>query len=207
MIKICGRYFLKMDAKLMAQLFNAILAEEPFSYNQEIYPSEKAPVIIYNPEEADRKIGLMHWGFKTNYSSKLLINARSETIDQKPTFKESFYKRRLLVPFTDYFEWKGPKGNKTKYRFSVKDHDKHAFAGIYNKFKLDNQEHWRFSLITTEPNQKAAEIHNRMPAILTGKNLKTWLDPEADIANLKEILQPYPGQLKYQAEGPQQLSF
>ena len=191
----------------MAQLFNAILGDEPFSYNQEIYPSEEAPVIIYNPGEAERKIGLMAWGFKTNYSAKLLINARSETIDQKPTFKESFYNRRLLVPFTDYFEWKGPKGNKTKYRFTVKDDQAYAFAGIYNKFNLDNQEGWRFSLITTEPNQKAAEIHNRMPAILTGENLKTWLDPETDSTNLKEILQPYPGQLKYQAVGPQQLNF
>ena len=207
MIKICGRYFLKMDAKLMARLFNAILAEERFDYNKEIYPSEKVPVIIYNPEEARRKVGLMNWGFKTNYSSKLLINARSETIDEKPAFKESFFNRRLIVPFTDYFEWKGPKGNKTKYRFSVENHETYAFAGIYNKFIIDNQEQWRFSLITTEPNQKAAEVHNRMPAILTDKELKLWLNPKTDSSNLKEVLKPYPGKLKYHLEGQEQLSF
>lgn len=194
-----------MDAKLMARLFNAILAEEPFEYNKEIYPSEKVPVIIHNPEEKTRKIGLMNWGFKTNYSTKLLINARSETVEQKPTFRESFFNRRLIVPFTDYFEWKGPKGNKTKYRFSVEEDKPYAFAGIYNKFKIDNQTQWRFSLITTEPNQKAAEIHNRMPAILTDKAIEVWLKPEASTSSLKDLLRPFPGNISYQPEGPEQL--
>lgn len=191
----------------MARLFNAILADREFDYDKEIYPAEQVPVIIHSPQESKRKIGQMYWGFKTNYSSKLLINARSETIEQKPTFKDSFYNRRLIVPFTDYFEWKGPKGNKTKYRFSVEEESPYAFAGIYNKFKIDDESQWRFSLITTEPNQKAAEIHNRMPAILAGENLDIWLNPDTASTNLKEILQPYPGQLKYQPEGPQQLSF
>lgn len=191
----------------MARLFNAILADREFDYNKEIYPSEQVPVIVHNPKESARKIGQMHWGFKTNYSSKLLINARSETIDQKPTFKDSFYQRRLLIPFTDYFEWKGPKGNKTKYRFSVKGDQPYAFAGIYDKFKIEDQTQWRFSLITTEPNQKAAEIHNRMPAILAGEKLETWLNPESETTSLKDILKPFPGRLEYQAEGQQQLSF
>ena len=196
-----------MDAKLMARLFNAILADREFNFNKEIYPSEQAPVIIHNPKESERKIGQMHWGFKTNYSSKLLINARSETIDQKPTFKDSFYNRRLIVPFTDYFEWKGPKGNKTKYRFSVEEDSPYAFAGIYNKFKIEDRTQWRFSLITTEPSPKASEIHNRMPAILVGEKLDSWLNPETEITVLKEVLQPFSGKLEYQAEGQQQLSF
>lgn len=196
-----------MDAKLMARLFNAILADREFNFNKEIYPSEQAPVIIHNPKESERKIGQMHWGFKTNYSSKLLINARSETIDQKPTFKDSFYNRRLIVPFTDYFEWKGPKGNKTKYRFSVEEDSPYAFAGIYNKFKIKDRTQWRYSLITTEPNPKAAEIHNRMPAILTDNNINRWLDPDSEPSVLKKLLKPFPGNLSYQPEGPEQLKF
>jgi len=194
---MCGRFQLKIDARMLAKIFDAALTVDSFEFEGEIFPSEEAPVIISNPREKQkRRLGLMKWGFKLPYSSRLLINARSETIDEKPTFKKPFQNKRCLIPAGAFFEWSGPKGNKTKHKITVENQEIFALAGIYDKFLTDeDEEFWAFTIITTEANSQLAGIHSRMPAILPEKDLNTWLDPESQPARAKELLRPYQSQL------------
>ena len=201
---MCGRFQLKIDARMLAKIFDAALTVDSFEFKGEIFPSQEAPVIIYNPEkDKKRRLGLMKWGFKLPFSSNLIINARSETVDEKPTFKKSFQKKRCIIPAGAFFEWSGPKGNKTKHKITVKSQDIFALAGIYDKFSADNKEKtWAFTIITTEASSQLSGIHSRMPAILTKPEVDSWLNPEYKSAQAKELLRPYEGQLKIEPPEP-----
>ncbi|MGM0419822.1 MAG: SOS response-associated peptidase [Bacillota bacterium] len=200
---MCGRYFLTASGQLLAQLYSAIPSEDAFSFDQEIYPAQEAPVVIQPVPEAgqtERRLGLMKWGFNPPYADRLIINARAETIDQKPTFKEPFQLRRCLVPVSSFFEWSGQKGNKTKHEIKVTDRDIFSLAGLYAKFKDEaGEENWAYTIITTEPNSDIKPIHGRMPAILQPEESEKWLDPTAQSDHLKSLLKPYPSQLKIRA--------
>ena len=204
---MCGRFQLKLDARMLAKIFDAALTVDSFEFKGEIFPSEEAPVIIYNPQkDKKRRLGLMKWGFKLPFSSNLIINARSESVDEKPTFKKSFQKKRCIVPAGAFFEWSGPEGNKNKHKITLESQEIFALAGIYDKLTADQEEEtWAFTIITTEANSQLADIHSRMPAILTEPEVDSWLDPENKPARAKELLRPYEGQLIIEPPEPESL--
>jgi putative SOS response-associated peptidase YedK len=148
---------------------------------------------------------LARWGLipywakdaKIGYS---LINARADTVAEKPAYRSAFKRRRCLVAADGFYEWKATGGKvKQPYFISLKDKEPFGFAGLWEHW--DNPEDGKtvesFSIITTEPNELMAPIHNRMPAILTPEDYAAWLDPEEPPDHLKGLLRPYdPSQME-----------
>jgi putative SOS response-associated peptidase YedK len=144
-------------------------------------PTDMALVI-----EAERKPRLLSWGIPApwaqNGRSKPIINARAETLAQKPTFRP-LLKQRCLVPATAWYEWRAAEGNKLKNRISLPKAKLFAFAG------LADGDH--FTLITCPPEPSIAHIHNRMPVVLTPQGEAAWLDADQPFLDVARYLVPY----------------
>ena len=135
----------------------------------------------------------MKWGFMPSFAKRPIINARSETVDMKPTFRYSFYNRRCIIPATSFFEWEKVKDKKIKRRIYTTDENIFSMAGLYNIFKdNDGIEYLAFTILTTEANERMKPIHHRMPVILPRDKEDLWINMR--IKNplaLKELLIPY----------------
>ena len=129
-----------------------------------------------------------------------MINARSETITEKASFKRAFEKRRCLVITDGYYEWKKV-SNKSKipYRIQLASEKLFAFAGLWEKYQdEDNSTIYSFTIVTTESSEKTAHIHERMPVILNPDTEKIWLNNQSSVSDHLELLQPYPTEkIKY----------
>ncbi|MBC2397658.1 putative SOS response-associated peptidase YedK [Clostridium tetanomorphum] len=154
----------------------------------EIFPSDLTPVIT-----TDEKIKFLKWGFISKGNNKLVINARSESISEKPLFKKALYTNRCVLPANCFYEWKGEKGKKQKYRISVKGESIFSMAGIYDRF-VDSKglEYEGFVIITTEANYEMSSLHHRMPVIFKIGEEKSWLSEDIkEDFDLTSILKPY----------------
>lgn len=189
---MCGRYYLKITIDKLIERYGILNNEMDSITDGEIFPSNRAPVIIQ--QENKKELRLFKWGFKPSFTNRLIINARAETIDKKPTFKNAFFGSRCLVPASSFFEWQTKGKQKIKYKISLKNMDIFSLAGIFDIFKDDNGNNIQsFTVITTEPNNKLKKIHNRMPVIIPRENEDYWLDNNpVDFKILKDMLRPYP---------------
>ncbi|MFZ5986856.1 MAG: SOS response-associated peptidase [Bacillota bacterium] len=184
---MCGRYVLYSDSEY--DELRSIVAETENSLNfkpGEIFPTDTAPAVVGN------KLKFFRWGFYT-YDSKLIVNARGETVDSKPSFKKSFLGKRCLIPANAYLEWKKESSGKVKYEIGLIERKLFFMAGLYNTF-IDKHSNTftGFVIITTTANEKASQIHDRMPVILEPGQEKFWIDEKVnDINLLKSIIKPY----------------
>lgn len=195
---MCGRVILTLSAKMIRE----IMAEE-YEINQldiddfmplyNIGPSQKMLSIIKH-DDAYRS-GYLNWRFIPSYAQSQkdgykFINARSETVHEKRTYKEAFEKRRCLLVCNGFYEWKREKV-KRPFLFHRQDFKPIIIAGIWQAQYLDNGEkEYGFSILTTAANQLMAGIHHRMPVILKGSDVKTWLDKNATYDQLKSLFEP-----------------
>ncbi|MEQ8736403.1 MAG: SOS response-associated peptidase [Rhodospirillaceae bacterium] len=141
-----------------------------------------------------RFLDLAIWGFPSSKGRITPVtNARCETLDVMPMFSDAFQSRRCAVPVSGYYEWKrAVDGTRTPWKISRKNDSASCFmaiAGLHTFNSKTKQCH--FVVVTTEPNEVAAEIHDRMPVILNDASLKTWLSAEAGPADLRNICKPY----------------
>jgi len=121
-----------------------------------------------------------------------MINARAETLLQKPSFRTPFKKQRCLVLTDGFYEWKNTSDGKIPHRISMRDNEPFALAGIWEVWKApDGENVTSFSIITTEPNELMKPLHKRMPAILKKENEEKWLQ-EIDTSEAQKMLKPYP---------------
>lgn len=193
---MCGRYVLKAALPEIARMLgmDVDLALEP-RYN--IAPTSSVPAC--RVEEPDNKqLALMHWGLIPPWAKKLdssyrMINARAETIAEKPAFRSAFRHRRCLIPADGYYEWKSVQGRKQPYYFSMKDGNPFCFAGLWERWQpADGAPMESCTIITTSANAVGAEIHHRMPVILSQDNYAPWLDPQTtESSQLLPLLQPF----------------
>jgi putative SOS response-associated peptidase YedK len=122
-----------------------------------------------------------------------MINARSETAPEKPSFRRAFRERRCLIPADGFYEWKRVNGGKQPYYIHMKEERPFAFAGLWESWKDEGGPEIRScAILTTKPNALAREIHDRMPVILPAGSYAAWLDPEAEKEELVALLVPYP---------------
>lgn len=190
---MCGRFTNTKPAKLkIAGLNKADLEEAKPRYN--IAPGQDILSII---QTSDEKHALyLHWGLIPSWSKKLrgdgIINARSETLDEKPSFRESFKRRRCLIPADGFYEWKKSGKTKQPYYFRMKDESVFSFAGIWDTWKIEGKEIISCAIITTTPNELLEPVHNRMPVILHSSDFETWLDKETKPDDLTNLLRPFP---------------
>jgi putative SOS response-associated peptidase YedK len=129
-----------------------------------------------------------HWK-KDGARTKGFINARSETLTEKPSFRDSFKRRRCLIPADGFYEWKKMSRSKIPYRISLEDKDIFAFAGIWDSYHEGDHKVDTVAIVTTESNRLLRSVHSRMPVILTGNDESIWLY-EDNLAIIKKICEP-----------------
>ncbi len=195
---MCGRYSLSKSKIELEERFQAeMLADFKPRYN--VAPTQLVPVIT---SDSPKGFSFFYWGITPDFGqnkpvSQKLINAKAETVHEKISFKNSFQRRRCLIPADGFFEWKRL-GKKTKipYRFTLREEEIFSFAGIWEEYETVTGEiQHTFLILTTSPNEVVADVHDRMPLILSRESEKKWLDKYSSEAELMNLLKPYPAEL------------
>lgn len=192
---MCGRYSFAPDLKIVNQHYDIKVNDGDFSLNTNCSPTQMLPVLT---NETPGQLSFFRWGLVPFWAKDVsigikLINARAETILEKPSFKQSFRHRRCLVPADSFYEWKANEsgGRKKPYRIFLKDQPLFSMAGIWDVWKSPSGEKVHtFSIITTSPNEMMAGIHNRMPVILPAQFEHFWLEATNE-KDLLELLRPF----------------
>jgi putative SOS response-associated peptidase YedK len=192
---MCGRYAFAYDLEEFKERFDLNDVPEDFASRYNIAPGSHALIITKNsPKKASPAIfGLLPPWAKDMKILFRFINARSETITEKPVYKRPFLKQRCLIPFSAFYEWKQiDKKTKQPYLFHDTKEKMLSFAGIYEiAHDGDGKEIRSFSIITTSANKSMHGIHDRMPVILDRDQEEVWLDKEASEKDLLELLDGY----------------
>ena len=196
---MCGRFTLTATFEEIINRFDiqSFLEEELYSPSYNIAPTQSVLAVI-NDGRVNR-MGFLKWGFIPPWAKDLsignkMINARAETISEKPSFRNAFKKKRCIVIADSFYEWKRHEDKtKTPMRIKLKSNELFAMAGIWEGWKSpDGKTLYTCSVITTVPNDLMKDIHDRMPVILKREDEKIWLDPEiSDTTRLKPLLVPF----------------
>ena len=187
---MCGRFTLRSSRGIKVEgARNLDLPLEP-RYN--IAPSQKVLVAAHLGNGLDLRY--LVWGLVPSWSKdgKGFINARSETIEDKPSFSESFQRRRCLIPADGFYEWQRSGKVAQPYFFQMRDESPFAFAGIWDEWQGDEKAIASCAIITTTANELVASIHDRMPVILPSESQDKWLDDESELGTLRNLLAPFP---------------
>lgn len=174
---MCGRYRRRADKQRIAEAFEAAIGLEDLYLepSEDVRPGSMQPV-VYLHSSGERAISLMRWGFKT--PDRLLFNARSETVTKANFWKDSFLKRRCLVPADGFYEWaKGQGSEKVKFTFTVPGREVFGLAGVWSSWKnpKNGEREPTFSILTGEANGVMRPIHDRQPIIAEPRDYREWL--------------------------------
>ena len=189
---MCGRFAFQATADDLAKYFSvAVSGDLPASYN--LAPTQPVPVIRID-RHGQRMLSWVRWGLipfwaKDQRSAARTINARTEGIADKPTYREPFRRRRCLVLASGFYEWRQTTAGKTPYFITRADALPMAFAGLWDRWREpDGNKLDSCAIVTTVANEAVAEIHNRMPVILQHQAQSLWLEPEAQVTSLEQCL-------------------
>jgi putative SOS response-associated peptidase YedK len=195
---MCGRFTLTVDPSEIADTFSNFEFPTQFAPRFNIAPTQ--PVLAI-PNDAKNKADFFMWGLIPSWSKdpsigNKLINARGETLAEKPSFRGSFKYKRCLILADGFYEWKSLPGGKTKtpYFIHMKDRKPFAFAGLWDEWHSPDGDSVRTcTIITTEPNELMSSLHSRMPVILHPKDYDFWLDPTPQTPDkLVHLIKPFP---------------
>ncbi|MCW5718273.1 MAG: SOS response-associated peptidase [Bauldia sp.] len=181
----------------MVQLFGlTALPQSNFPPRYNIAPTQEI-AIVRPPRESDgRELVMARWGlipfFMKEKPDRPHINARAETVERLPLFREAFARRRCLIPATGFYEWQHDGDRKQPWRFVRKDRDPFAFAGLWETAGLGEEKIRSAAIIVTEANAVVAPLHDRMPVIIPAEVYGRWLDPETTVEEAKAMLRPFP---------------
>ena len=193
---MCGRYALYGPASRLSERFEVDFGEIDFAQRYNLAPLQFAPIIRAGDE--GRELGLLRWGLLPGWAkdagmASRLINARSETAAQKPSFRSAFRKRRCLVPADGYFEWQALAGGKQPHFFSLRSELPMALAGLWEQWRSPAGDALEtFTILTTEANSALAQIHHRMPVILPPETWALWLHPGRTPEQLTPLMSALP---------------
>ncbi|MGA2218481.1 MAG: SOS response-associated peptidase [Terracidiphilus sp.] len=207
---MCGRYTRFAATELIYRYFG-IKPPRPEPPTAELAPSWNVapqtmqPVVRLNPDTGEREMVLMRWGLVPFFAvspvfSYSTINARAETLLTKPVFREAFRRRRCLIPVNSYYEWQvnDPK-KKTRQTWAIglKTEEPFALGGIWDRWvSPDKQvELHSYSIITVEPNELLAPMHDRMPLMIAPRDYERWLEPGDPQRPPVDLLRPFDAEL------------
>ena len=196
---MCGRFTLTVSALVLANLFD--LDEPPgFTPRFNIAPTQVHP-IVRSGEGGRRQWAAMRWGLVPHWAKETkigarMINARSETAAEKPSFRTPLQRQRCLVPADGFYEWQKTDSGKQPHHIRFADRRPFAFAGLWERWTRGEGEPLEtFTILTTGPNEIAARVHDRMPVILAPEAWTAWLDPSpVTEEDRRELFQPFPAQ-------------
>lgn len=191
---MCGRYALASSAEELVETFDvpALTFELVPRYN--VAPSQEAPVVA--EDRHGRRVGLMTWGLVPAWAgdaSGAHINARAESIADKPTFREAFLRRRCLVPASGFYEWRREGRTRVPHWFHPPEGGLVTFAGVWEAWSPpDAEPRYGFAILTTDANEDVRAVHSRMPVIVGTADRDRWLDRGAAPRDLRSLLHPPP---------------
>ncbi|OUQ86263.1 DUF159 family protein [Brevibacillus brevis] len=193
---MCGRFTLVTNLELWNARFQIGVIPFDMQPRYNIAPGQLIPAII--SDQGKRRLGQLKWGLVPFWSKDekvgyKMINAKSETLREKPAFKNLFARKRCIIPADDFYEWKKVGKEKQPMRIMMKTGEPFAFAGLYDTWTSPEGEKLHScTIITTTPNDVVADIHDRMPVILNEQDEAIWLDREKfDADLLQSLLVPY----------------
>jgi len=197
--RMCSRFTLSKKAAELESLFAVKMPHELLPrYN--IAPSQPVIAVRMRPNAPQREAVLLQWGLVPSWAKdptmgSRLINARSETVAEKPAFRMAFRHRRCLIPSDGFYEWRGMPGKKQPYHIRMRDGALFAFAGLWEVWEGLEGYLETCAILTTEANHVVRPLHNRMPVILPPADYALWLDTSmSDTKKLHALLHPYPSE-------------
>ena len=197
---MCGRYSLLTPPNQPADALGLLnvrfdgLAE--FLPRYDVRPGSDCPVLVET--DRGRSIQNFRWGLVPSWAeeSKIgyrMINARSETVAVKPSFRSLLPRRRCLVPADGFYEWMGEKGAKERHWIFLQNRQPFFMAGLWDRWRsADGQSLFTFTILTTRANELVAPIHDRMPVILASESAEIWLDRQSPVDVLEPLYEPTP---------------
>lgn len=199
---MCGRSSLTKTEKELEERFNSTFYSEDLErYNPlpnfNVAPSHHHPVITnMDPNHfMPLRWGLIPFWAKDERIAYKMINARLETITEKPAYRNAVEKRRCIIPFDGFYEWKRDGKQKIPYRICTTNTEIFSVAGIWEQWKSPSGEDvFSFSVITRSPNEMMEKIHDRMPAILLPEQERLWINNELNTDEALSLLEPYPSE-------------
>ncbi|PZV06179.1 MAG: hypothetical protein DCF32_10250 [Leptolyngbya sp.] len=197
---MCGRFSLNKTGDDLADNF-LLRSTPPVMPRYNIAPSQPIATVVATPENPEPHFDFLLWGLIPSWAKdpaigSRMINARAETVVEKPSFRAAFKRRRCLILADGFYEWETIAGRKTKqpHYIFLKDHAPFAFAGLWEHWSdpTSGGELQTCTILTTAPNELMESIHNRMPVILAAEDYAAWLDPDFYQPQiLQEMLRPY----------------
>lgn len=193
---MCGRFSQSFTGEAIAEAFQ--LEETPvWTPRYNIAPTQTVPAILFG-EQGKRYFKPLRWGLipawaKDSAMGAKMINARSETVTEKPTFRSAFKQRRCLILADGFYEWKKQQGRKQPFYYQLEKGQPFGFAGLWERWKAPEGDFWETcTILTTDANELLAKVHDRMPVLLHREDYDQWLDPGVrDTEALRSLLRPY----------------
>jgi putative SOS response-associated peptidase YedK len=195
---MCGRFTLTLDSKQIQDAYPWLNVPAGIQPRYNVAPSQPIAVV---PNDGKQRLDFYVWGLIPSWAKdpnigNRMINARGETLAEKPSFRNAYKRRRCLILADGFYEWKKAEGSKSKIPMFIhlKDRQPFAFAGLWELWNApDGSQIYSATIITTEPNSMMKSIHNRMPVILPQSAYEEWLSPgERDSRDLAPLLGPFP---------------
>ena len=196
---MCGRYSLTTPVDDLVEAFDVPSVTFEYSARYNIAPTQDVPVVA--SDRRGTRLGLLRWGLVPFWADdpsigSRMINARGESLLQRPAFKEAARSRRCLVPADGFYEWAVEGGRKVPYWIHSPHREPMGLAGIWERWHPgDSEAVYSMAIITVDANDQIRHLHDRMPAIVPVADRKTWLDAETPVADALSLLKPYEGTL------------
>ena len=196
---MCGRYSLTTPIDDLVEVFDVPPVAFDYRPRYNIAPSQNVPVVA--SDGRGTRLGLLRWGLVPSWAAdpsigSRMINARGETLLDKPAFREAAVSRRCVVPADGFYEWAAEGGRKVPYWIHSPTREPMGLAGIWERWRPRGAEPvYSVAIITVEANDRIKHLHDRMPAILPAAHQKTWLDAETPTGDAMSLLKPFHGAL------------
>ncbi|MGB4874969.1 MAG: SOS response-associated peptidase [Candidatus Competibacter sp.] len=194
---MCGRFIQAASGEVLTQQLGLML---PADYAPRYNVAPNQTVLAIRATENGRQPAWLRWGLipawarepRLKYST---INARAETVAEKPAYRQAFRQRRCLIPADGFYEWRKVADRKQPYCIGMADGAPFAFAGLWEHWARDDEAVDSCTILVTQANERISEIHDRMPVILDPLDYDAWLDPTGrEAARVLPLLRSYPGE-------------